>query len=120
MSGELKGKLGLKSIVILQLIVIVYTFSPFFGKMARMYDFMSGMFILYFVLDFLVLAVYALLWQQALKRFDLHVAYANRAIAIVWGIVWAALFLKEEITVANIIGTVIIIAGMMLVNSNAD
>ncbi len=115
-----QSKASFKSILFLQLIVIVYTFSPLFGKMASGYETMSGMFLLFIVLDVAVLAIYALLWQQALKRFDLHVAYANRSLAIVWGMVWSALILGERITVPNVIGTAIIITGMVLVNTDAE
>jgi len=116
-----RRKLGIKNIIALQLIIIVYTFSGVFGKMAtRGNEFMSTMFIVFILLDFVVLAMYALLWQQALKRFDLHVAYSNRSLAIVWGMVWSAIIFQEGITVFNIIGTIIIITGTMLVNSDAE
>lgn len=110
---------GLGSILALQTIIIIYTFSGVFGKLAtRGNEWFSTMFFVYVIADFLVLAVYALLWQQALKRFDLHVAYANRAMATVWGLVWAFLIFAESITVWNIVGTAIILAGTFLVNSD--
>lgn len=112
---------GIKQILILQAIIIVYTFSGVFGKMATAgHAFLSREFLLYIFLDLGVLAVYALLWQQALKRFDLHVAYANRAMATVWGIVWAYIVFGEVITVMNVIGTIIILAGTFLVNSDVS
>ena len=114
-------KTGWRSIIFLQLIIIVYTFSGVFGKMATNGNaFMSTMFIIYIILDVAVLGVYALLWQQALKKFDLHVAYANRSLATIWSMVWAALIFQERITVFNIIGTALIIAGAMLVNTDAE
>ena len=67
-----------------------------------------------------MLGVYALLWQQALRRVDLHVAYANRATATVWGLIWAYLIFGETITVWNMVGTGIILAGTFLVNSDAE
>ena len=73
-----------------------------------------------FYVDFVLLAIYALLWQQALKRFDPNVAYANRSVVIIWSMVWSALIFQERITVANIIGTAIIITGTMLVNTDAE
>lgn len=113
------GRTGIKQIALLQAIIVIYTFSGVFGKLATNgNEFMSSAFILYVLLDFLVLAVYALLWQQALKRFDLHVAYANRAMATVWGLVWAAIIFSEAITVFNLVGTALILAGTFLVNSD--
>lgn len=111
---------GIGSVFALQAVIIIYTFSGVFGKLAtRGNEWFSTMFFVYVIADFLVLAVYALLWQQALKRFDLHVAYANRAMATVWGLVWAFLIFAESITVWNIVGTAIILAGTFLVNSDA-
>ena len=116
-----KPRVGIRQILILQAIIVIYTFSGVFGKMATNgHAFLSREFLLYIFLDLCVLAVYALLWQQALKRFDLHVAYANRAMATVWGIVWAYFIFAEMITVMNIIGTLLILAGTFLVNSDVS
>ncbi len=118
---QTRKKVGWRGIVFLQLIIILYTLSGVFGKMAtRGNEFMSALFILYVALDVAMLGVYALLWQQGLKRFDLHVAYANRSLATIWSMVWAALIFQERITVPNIIGTAIIITGAMLVNTDAE
>ncbi len=119
MAEEIK-KTSLKDVIVLQLIIVVYTFSTVFGKMASGNEFMSGGWILYIVLDILTLAVYAILWQQALRRFDLHVAYANRSFAIVWGMIWSVVIFGGGITVFNIIGSAIIIGGTVLVNSDAE
>jgi len=120
-SSGVSKKIDFKNIIFLQLIVIVYTFSGIFGKMATNgNEFMSPMFVLFIILDVGVLGIYALLWQQALKRFDLHVAYANRALAIFWSLIWSALIFREGITVFNLIGTAIIITGIVLVNSDAE
>ncbi len=116
----IKKKASLKNIIFLQVIIIIYTFSTVLGKVASGYEFLSGLFILFFALDVVVLGLYAILWQQALKRFDLHVAYANRQLVVIWGLVWSALIFNEGITVYNIIGVVIIVGGVMLVNSDAE
>ena len=117
---QTKHSNGLKAILVLQAIIIIYTFSGVFGKLATDGNaFMSRPFLLYIFLDLVVLGVYALLWQQALKRFDLHVAYANRAMATVWGLIWAYFIFGEAITVMNVLGTLLILAGTFLVNSDA-
>ena len=33
-------------------------------------------------MELFVLGIYAILWQQIIKKFDLTVAYANRGVAI--------------------------------------
>ena len=46
-----------------------------------------------------VLGIYALCWQQVIKRVELSVAYANRAMALLWSLLWAVLLFGEQITV---------------------
>ena len=55
------------------------------------------------------------MWQQILKKLPLITAYANKAIIIIWGLVFGMLFFKETITVQKIIGAVIIMAGVVMV-----
>jgi drug/metabolite transporter (DMT)-like permease len=67
------------------------------------------------------LFVYALVWQQMLKRLPLVTAYANKAVTVVWGIIWGYVFFGEKVTVNKLIGAVIVIAGVVLVvASDAD
>jgi len=63
------------------------------------------------------LAVYAVLWQQIIKRFELSVAYANRSMAVVWSMVWAVVFFHDTITLQNIVGVLLVVVGMLIVNS---
>ena len=58
--------------------------------------------------------------SQIIKKFDLSIAYANRAIALLWSMVWAAVFFHEGITVQNIIGVLIVLAGTIIVNSDGN
>lgn len=64
-----------------------------------------------------VLGVYAVLWQQIIKKFELSVAYANRAMAIIWYAVWALILFHEKLTVNNIIGIVLVLIGTILANT---
>mgnify|MGYP002513471974 CR=1 FL=1 len=70
-------------------------------------------------LEFVVLAIYAVLWQQMIKRFELSVAYANRAMAILWSMIWAGIFFHDEITFRNVLGVSIVLLGMVIVNLDA-
>ena len=67
---------------------------------------------------FLILAncaVYAIFWQQNLKRFPVNVAYAHSAVYNIWSLIWAVLIFSETINRGNIIGTFLIIAGILLI-----
>ena len=81
---------------------------------------MSFKFILYYGLEMLILAVYAVVWQQLIKKFDISVAYANKAMGLLWSIVWAILIFNETITIKNVIGVIIVIAGTIIVNSEDE
>ena len=67
-----------------------------------------------------LLGIYALLWQQMIKKFELSVAYANRAMAILWSMIWAVLFFHDRITIRNIVGVAIVLVGIVLVNTDKE
>jgi drug/metabolite transporter (DMT)-like permease len=113
-------KISLKVLFALQAVIVIYTLSGVFAKLASSQPFMSLGFILFYGLEIFILGIYALLWQQIIKRVDLSLAYANRAIAIIWSMLWAFLLFHESITLQNIIGVVIIVIGTMIVNSDHE
>ena len=115
-TSENVTRLKLKRLLLLQGIVVLYTVSGVIGKFAAKYAFLSKGFVLLYCMEILFLGVYALLWQQIIKFFDLSVAYANRAIALLWSMLWAVIIFGETITLKNFVGVVIVIAGTMLVN----
>lgn len=108
-------KAKLKDMLFLQAVLILYSFASVCSKLASGYEFLSSGFILWYGLVIVCLAVYALLWQQVLKRMPLTTAFANKAVTIIWGMLWGVLIFRESITPAMIIGSVVIIAGIWLV-----
>ncbi len=109
-------KVKIKNIILLQLIVIIYTFNTVLGKFSASQEFMSWGFIGFYCAEVAILGVYAILWQQMIKRFDLSVAYANRAMALLWAAIWAVVIFHNQITVKNIMGIALVIIGTILVN----
>ena len=105
-------------ILLLQAVVLVYTTSGIFAKLASAESFLSFGFIFFYGAEIAVLGIYAILWQQMIKRVDLSFAYANRAIAIAWSMLWAAIIFKETITLQNLIGVGVVLVGTMLVNTD--
>ena len=114
-----KKKMDWKSLALLQGIVIIYTLSGVAGQLASGHGFLSTGFILWYGAEILVLGIYAILWQQIIKRFDLSVAYANRSIALLWSMLWAVILFGEKVTVQNMIGVAVVIAGTMIVNGES-
>lgn len=113
-------KVGLRDILLLQAIVVIYTLSGVAGKFASGYGFLTLGFVLCYGIEIMILGVYAILWQQIIKKFDLSVAYANRSIALLWSMIWAVLLFHETVTVKNLIGVAIVIVGTMIVNGEAN
>ena len=74
-------------------------------------------FIFWFGLVFVIMFGYAIIWQQILKRMPLTVAYANKPVTLIWGIIWGKLIFDEKITWNMILGACIIFAGIYLVTS---
>jgi drug/metabolite transporter (DMT)-like permease len=111
-------KVRIKDILGLQFIVMIYTLSGVVAKFASGYEFLSLKFILAYAVEIAILGVYAILWQQIIKKFDLSIAYANRSVALLWSMVWAALIFGEHITLKNLIGVLAVILGTAIVNSD--
>ena len=109
-----------KNILQLQTVVIIYTISRVMAKRASGHKEEHLLFLLFFGLEFILLGIYALLWQQMIKKFELSVAYANRAMAILWSMIWAVLFFHDRITIRNIVGVAIVLVGIVLVNTDKE
>ena len=110
-------KIGVKQIVLLQAIIIIYTISSIMAKFASAGETIEKV-ILFFGLDLLFLGIYAICWQQMIKIFPLSVAYANRAMALLWSAIWAKIIFGEHISVQQMIGIVLVIAGTMIINTD--
>ena len=104
----------------LQFTIMISSLSGVCSKMAGNQKFLSLGFILWFAAVIFLMGVHAVIWQQILKRMPLTVAYANRSIALIWGMIWGAWIFHEKITYNMIIGAVIIGAGIYLVVSDHE
>ena len=109
-------RFSLKTLLVLQGAVILYSFADVAAKLASGHPFLSGGYVLWIGAEVLILGVYALCWQQIIKRVDISVASSNRAAAVVWTTLWAALLFRETITPKNLLGIGILFAGIWMVN----
>lgn len=103
-----------KTILALNVLLMFFSLGGIFSKLASKQPFLSLKFILCYGALLFIMFVYAIGWQQIIKRLPLTMAYANRAITIVWGIIWGLLFFNEKLNLGKIIGAVIVIAGVLL------
>ena len=98
----------------LHLMLMLYSMSEICSKKAAGESFFSVRFCLYYGTVILLLGVYAIGWQQVIKRIPLTTAFANKAVTVVWGLVWGALFFREAVTPGKLLGAVLVIAGVIL------
>lgn len=110
-----KVKTDYKNYILLHSILLLYSLSAVCSKYAASYEFLSFKFILFYALVLLIMGVYAILWQHVLKKMPLTVAFANKAVTIVWGIVWGVWFFGDTVSLVQVIGAAVIIAGVLLV-----
>lgn len=109
---------NIKDILYLQLIFLLFSFIGVIAKTASQYDLFSTGFIKCYGLELLLITIFAYFWQKILKNVKLVVAYSNKGTVIIWNLLWAILFFQENINISNIIGSVIIIFGIVLVTND--
>lgn len=108
------NKSKIKVLVVLHLMLMLYSMSGIFSKLAAQEKFLSLRFCLYYGGIILLLGLYAIGWQQIIKRLPLTTAFANKAVSVVWGIIWGCLIFKESITIGKVIGAILVVSGVVL------
>ena len=98
----------------LHLLLMVYSTSGIFSKLASKQAFASLPFCLYYACIIALLGLYAIGWQQVIKRLPLTTAFANKAVTIVWSMLWGLLFFRESITPGKLAGAALVITGVVL------
>ena len=113
----MKKKITFRDIIFLQFVVIVFTISSIVAKFASGQEVMTFGFFLFYGLEVAVLGIYAILWQQVIKKFDLSIAYANKAMTLLWSLLWSVLIFRDSVTPAKVVGVLLVIAGTIILNS---
>jgi drug/metabolite transporter (DMT)-like permease len=105
---------NLKTYVLLHGLMLLFSFSPICSKLAGQQPLFSFRFFFFYGLVILILGIYAILWQQVIKRLPLTTAYANKAVTVVWGMLWGMVIFGEVITTQKVLGAAIIVGGILL------
>lgn len=111
------GKLTVGSALFLAFAVAVYSSAGFFMKLASQYEFLSTTYIFCLCGVVVVLGIYAVLWQMALKRVPLSMAYPFRSLGVVYGLSIAGIVFHEGVTMQNLLGGCIMLVGLLLMNT---
>lgn len=104
-----------KWFVLLHIVIAIFSLTNVASKLASGADFLSARFIVCYGLTLFGLFVYAICWQQVIKHMPLITAYANKAVTVIWGLVFGYVLFDEKLSLRIIIGAVIIIAGVYLI-----
>ncbi len=112
----MKKKLKLGDILLLEISVIVYSLSTVAGNLAGQNPFLSRNYIIFFGLEFVILAIYAVLWQQVIKRFELSIAYCNKSVTLLWSMLWNFLIFSQVITPGKVVGVLLVMVGVIVMN----
>ena len=108
-----KQKRGL-TLALLHVLLFVYSSSGIFSKLASKESFFSFRFCLYYGCILFLLGLYAIGWQQIIKRLPLTTAFANKAITVLWGLMWGVVVFHEKVTFGKLAGVALVIAGVVL------
>ena len=113
-SGAEMEKVDKKVFLALHLLLLLFAGTTVLSKLAAGEPFLSLRFCLLFGGEFALLGIYALGWQQILKRLPLTVAYTNKAVTLVWSMIFGVLLFHEQIRLKQVIGCALAVAGVLL------
>ena len=104
----------IKTTLLLHGILMLYSMGGIFSKLAGAEPFLGVKFCLYYCMIIGILGIYAIGWQQIIKRMPLTTAFANKAVTVVWGLVWGVVFFREQITLGKLAGVLLVVIGVII------
>ena len=109
----MQQKLTYKWLAGLLFVFLIYSSANIFMKLSSLGE--SLIITLFFLFcAFGVLGVYAILWQQVLKRIPLTTAFMFKSVTVIYGMAFASFLFKEQISANNIAGACMIIVGIII------
>ena len=104
----------MKTHLLMYINFIIFSLGSAIASYAGFYPLISFVAIGLYALSFGTLAIYAILWQQVLKKMPLSVAFISKTITIPLGMLWGWLLFGEVINLNMIIGVIVIVAGVII------
>lgn len=115
---ENSKKNNIQSFLLLYLAFMIYSGTTVCSKFAAMQQGITLPFLFFLGMEVFCLGVYAIIWQQVLKKVSLITAMANKGVVVIFGLIWSVLLFHETVSVYNILGTVLIIFGIWMVSTD--
>ena len=113
-STDTKKHLQWKWFAILHISLLINSLPGVASKLAGRYKVMSPGFVFFCCLSIGLLGVFAVVWQQVLKHMTLTFALTNKPITVIYSLIWGALIFSEHIRPGMVVGSLVIIAGIMI------
>lgn len=110
----------IKTLLFLHVILLLYSSSNIFSKLAGIQEFLSLQFFIYYGIVLLILFIYAILWQKVIKLLPLTTAFANKAVTVIWGIVFGMFIFGESLSLGKVIGSILIILGIIFYTKSSN
>lgn len=108
----------MRTFFILHVAVLLYSMSTACGKFATGNPTLSPAFFLWFGAEIMLMGVYALIWQQVIKTLDLGIAYSNKALTLIWTLLFSVVFFENTVTPGKVVGILLAITGTVLMNKS--
>lgn len=102
----------IKYLIAVNILFFFYSITSVLGKLAAKEGEVNERFLLLYAGSLTVMGLYAVCWQQIIKKLPLMTAYANKAVVIIWGMLWGILFFGESITIGKLSGILLVIIGV--------
>ena len=93
---------------------LIYACTSICTKMASRQEMLSWPYLFWIAGAVGVMGIYALLWQQVIVRMPISTAYMFKGTSLIFVLLFSVLLFGEAITLNNVIGAMIIIAGIIL------
>ncbi len=101
----------------LYFIIFLYSLGGICSKIGASKTFLSFEWMVLYGLLLLSLALYAVFWQQILKKIPLNTAYTLKSTGIIWTMLWGTLIFHEKLNFLHFISALFIIAGVVLMTT---
>ena len=112
--GTVVGEVPLKWFILLHLSLVLNSLAGTASKLAGRQKFLSFKFMFWYGVMLFITMAFAVAWQQILKNMSLTFAFTNKPITIVWGLIWGVTMVHESLTRKMILGSVIILIGIIV------
>lgn len=74
----------------------------------------------FFAGSIVVLMVFSVMWQLLLEKMELTSAYLRKGIYYILVLLWSCVLFDEKITLMNILGSIIIMLGLVLASTEKE